>query len=248
MRNNNFITSPKKGKITKKKRFTTVVLLGENHGYRMKSYGPISLLKLEDGKTVIEKQIQSIQATFQNFEIIVCVGFESIKIVNFLKSKFFNINIKVVENQMYYNSNCCESIRLCLNTIMNDNVIFFGGGVLFYPSHLGMLNLNQPLIVTQNQIDDSNFEIGIIEERSKLQRLSLGIKDKYWTEILYLNNTNAVNHFYKIVSATEYKNKFMFEAINELCKKQDLYIQENVIDRPIRKIDNIKVLRKTTKL
>ena len=28
----------------------------------------------------------------------------------------------------------------------------------------------------------------------------------------------------------------MFEAINELCKKQDLYIQENVIDRPIEKL------------
>ena len=248
MRNKNFITSPKKGKVTKKKEFITVVLLGENHGYRMKSYGPISMLKLEDGKSVIEKQIQSIQATFQNFEIIVCVGFESIKIVSFLKTKFSNINIKVVENQMYYNSNCCESIRLCLNTIMNNKIIFFGGGVLFSPLHLDMLNFDNSSIVTQNQIDDSNFEIGIIEERSKLQRLSLGIKDKYWTEILYLNNTNAVNHFYKIVSATEYKNKFMFEAINELCKKQDLYIQENVIDRPIRKIDNIKVLRKTTKL
>ena len=131
---------------------------------------------------------------------------------------------------------------------MNDNVIFFGGGVLFYPSHLGMLNLNQPLIVTQNQVDDSNFEIGIIEERSKLQRLSLGIKDRYWTEILYLNNPKLINDFYKIVSATEYKNKFMFEAINELCKKDNLYIQENITDKPIRKIDNIKVLRKTTKL
>tara|TARA_R110002096_G_scaffold251339_1_gene444093 strand:+ start:1794 stop:2540 length:747 start_codon:yes stop_codon:yes gene_type:complete len=248
MRNQTFITSPKKGNNTKKKEFITAVLLGENYGYRMKSYGPISMLKLEDGKTVIEKQIESIQSTFQNFEIIVCVGFESIKIVNFLKTKFSNMNIKVVENQMYHNSNCCESIRLCLNTIMNDKIIFFGGGVLFCPSHLGMLNLNKPSIVTQNQIDDSNFEIGIIEEKSKLQRLSLGVKDKYWTEILYLNNVDLVDRFYKIVSTIEYKNKFMFEAINELCKKQDLYIQENVIDRPIRKIDNIKVLRKTTKL
>ena len=57
MRNKNFITSPKKGKVTKKKEFITVVLLGENHGYRMKSYGPISMLKLEDGKSVIEKQM-----------------------------------------------------------------------------------------------------------------------------------------------------------------------------------------------
>ena len=40
----------------------------------------------------------------------------------------------------------------------------------------------------------------------------------------------------------------MFEAINELCKKDNLYIQENITDKPIRKIDNIKVLRKTTKL
>jgi len=249
MRNKNFITSPKKGKTAKKKDFMTVVLLGENHGYRMKSYGPISMLKMENGKTVLEKQIESIKASFQNFEIIVCVGFESIKIVHFLKSKFSNVNIKVVENQMYYNSNCCESIRLCLNTIMNDKIIFFGGGVLFYSSHLDMMDLNSSCVVVQNQIDDSNFEIGIIEERQqKLQRLSLGIKSKYWTEILYLNDLNLIDAFYKIVSTTEYKNKFMFEAINELCKKKTLNIQPNTVNKPIRKIDNIKVLRKTTKL
>ena len=40
------------------KDYVTVVLLGENHGHRMKSYGPIPLLKV-DAKTLLQKQIEA---------------------------------------------------------------------------------------------------------------------------------------------------------------------------------------------
>ena len=78
--------------------------------------------------------------------------------------------------------------------------------------------------------------------------IAIGIKNKYWAEILYLNNQETIDNFYKIVSHPEYKNKFMFEAINDLVRKSDIKVQDNVTHRPIRKIDNIKILRRTTKI
>jgi len=250
MRNNNFITSPKQGKKTKRnKEFVSIVLLSENHGYRMKSYGPVSLIKLEDSKTLIEKQIYTILATFENFEIILCVGFEAVKIVNFVKEKFNNINIRIIENQIHYNSNCCESIRLCLANINNDKVIICGGGVLIYPSQLDSINFSESMIIVQNQIDDSNFEIGVIPNaENRVNRLCLGVKTKYWAEILFLQDQNSIDCLLRIVSNTEYKNKFMFEALNELVKNFAIKIQNNLSNRPIIKIDNIKTLRKTTKI
>jgi len=250
MRNKNFITSPRSNKKSNKVQdFVTIALLGENHGYRMKSYGPIPLIRLEDGRTLIEKQINAIKAIFANFEIIVCAGFETIKIVGFIKQKFKNIDIRVVENQVHYNSNCCESARLCLNNTMNNKIIFCGGGVLLYPSQLNMINLDNSAVVVQNQGDDSNFEIGTIcKKGDSLERFSIGVKHKYWTEILYLKEKDAIDNFHKIISNPEYKNKFMFEAINDLAKKSEIKIQDNTSSRPIRKIDNIKTLRRTTKI
>ena len=50
-----YITTPTKSRTDKGAEFNdlvSVVLFSENHGYRMKSYGPISLIKI-GGKTLI---------------------------------------------------------------------------------------------------------------------------------------------------------------------------------------------------
>lgn len=239
-----FITSPKPAQqenssITKE--LITIVLLGENHGHRMKSYGPISLIKLGT-KTLLEKQIETIISTFDNFEIIVCSGFETYKTISFIKSKFSDINIRIVENQMHYNSNCCESARLCMNNTMNGKILVCGGGVLINRNHLNSIDYNKSCILMQNESADSNFEIGVIENNNFLENFSLGIKNKYWSEIFYLNGQKEINHFISIISDPDYKNKFLFEALNEFNKKFQLKTIRT--QKPPIKIDNIKTLKR----
>lgn len=242
-----FITSPKaepRGPNgTRTKEFVTVVLLSENHGHRMKSYGPISLIRI-GGKTLIEKQIEAIKSCFVNFEIIVCSGFETSKIVSFIRNKFSNLNIRVVENQMHYTSNCCESARLCLSNTTNNKVLFCNGGVLINSSHLNLINLEQNCIVIQDESYDSNFEIGVIENNNKLENFSIGIKNKYWSEILYLNGEKEVNALYSVISNPEYKNRFMFEAINEINKNFNIQVVKT--SKPLTKLDNIKTLKRVS--
>ena len=75
MRNHSrYITTPKSDKANNKDNvqdFVTIVLFSENHGYRMKSYGPVSLIKISN-KTILETQIEAIRACFYSVEIIVC--------------------------------------------------------------------------------------------------------------------------------------------------------------------------------
>ena len=64
MRNHSrYITTPrhKRGGSNTTKDFVTIVLFSENHGYRMKSYGPVSLIKIGD-RTILEMQIDAIKA------------------------------------------------------------------------------------------------------------------------------------------------------------------------------------------
>ena len=83
-RTNEFITTPKPSSDDKRSQPVSILLLAENHGYRMKSYGPISLVVV-DGKALIEHQIEAISSTFLNFEIIVCSGFETLKFITLLR-------------------------------------------------------------------------------------------------------------------------------------------------------------------
>jgi len=221
--------------------FVTVVLFSENHGYRMKSYGPVSLIKIGD-KTILEAQVDAIKACFLNFEVIVCSGFETQKTVNFIKDKFPEINIRVVENQVHFNTNCCESARLCLNNTANDKILFCSGFNLIKPHHLKSLDLDTSSVVTQKGNDDSSFEINSISNGGILEQLSLGLKKDFWTEMFLLSSRNVIRSFYNILSSPEYKNRFLFEAINEISKKHDFKTIE--VDIPVRKINNIKTFRR----
>jgi|TARA_B100001094_G_C18192240_1_gene808064 hypothetical protein len=247
MRNKNkFITTPKSGRSNKddpRNEFLSIIIFAENHGYRMKSQGPIPLLKLKD-KTLLEKQIEAIQSAFLNFEIILCSGFETEKTVSYIKQKFSNINIRVVENQVHFNSNCCESARLCLNNTSNSRILFFGGSVLPHWSHLQSIDFNKNCVMVQDQ--EESFEITAIHNESSLESLTMGLKDSYWVETCYLANQDSISDFYGIISNPEFKNRFMFEAINKLASKQKIHVLKNT-EKPVYKINNIKTFRRMQK-
>jgi choline kinase len=242
-RTNEFITTPRPGPNAKRSEPISVILLAENHGYRMKSYGPISLVVV-DGKTLIERQIEAISSAFLDFEVIVCSGFETAKIYNFIKKRFGrSVKIRIVENQVYFHSNCCESIRLCMNNVMTDSLIICGGGVLLTPQYLRSVDLKKPSMLYQNPQSDSEFDIGVIENAGKLENLSLAIDDKCWTELTYLTGYNLIQSFYNLISNPEYKNKFLFEAINAWPSRRQISTRFNE-HYPIVKINNIKMLRR----
>lgn len=241
---NNFITSPRGGEVKstrQQKELITVILLSENHGHRMKSYGPISLIKIGT-KTLIERQVEAIKSIYNNVEIILCSGFETMKIVSFVKSKFSGMNIRVVENQIHYNSNCCESARLCLNNTMNNKIIFCNGGILLHSQNLNAIDINTNCVLVQDHSYDPNFEIGVVQNNNKLENFALGIKNKFWSEIFFINGEKDISNFSSILYNADFKNKFMFEAINEFNKRS--YIK--VISNPKEsiKLDNIKTLKR----
>jgi len=241
-----YITTPTKSRTDKGAEFNdlvSVVLFSENHGYRMKSYGPISLMKI-GGKTLIERQVDCIKSTFKNFEIILCSGFETQRIVEFVKDNFASINIRVVENQMHFNSNCCESARLCLANISNDKILFCNGGALINPEILRSIDYRYSTVLCQPENDHKDFDIGAIVDNGKqLVSFGLGVKFNLWTEIFYICKKKYLKELYSTTSSPDYKNKFMFEAINELAKTHPIVVKVNE-SKPVVKVNNLKTLKR----
>lgn len=246
MKNNRFITSVKSvDKRSRRSEKVTFILLAENYGYRMKSYGPISLINIGD-QTLLEHQIHAIESAFIDFEVIICSGFETHKVYQFIQQSFpTSMPIRIVENQVYYHSNCCEGLRLCMNNTRSNHIIVCGGGVLLTADYLKTLNTKRSSILCQTSDKDSAFDVGVIHNNERLENLSLAVKDKVWTELLYLSGESLIRSFHNTVSKPELKNKFLFEAINSWRGRRQLYLSENT-DEKIIKVDNIKTLKRIT--
>lgn len=223
------------------KDIVSVILLSDSAGYRMKSYGPISLVNI-NGKKLIDIQIQAINKIFPNNEIIICCGFEIDKTIKYLKHKYKNLNIRVVENQLYNNSNSCESIRIALNNTFNSKILICDGNLVFDSRVIKLINRTMPCAIIEKN-PSKNMEIGInCDLHKNIQHFSFGAKHT-WSEILFLNDDDLIEDFRKIINTLDNKNKFLFEALNELiAMKYHILTVENIYT--VEKINNIKTYHK----
>lgn len=241
MKSKKFIVDARREDKKKRGDFVSVVLLSENYGYRMKSYGPMSLLKI-DKSSLIEQQINVIKSFFINYEVIVCCGFEAKKTIDYLKANFKNENVRIIENQVYSNSNSCESARLCLNNTMNHKVLILHGDLVITHSMLDQMDFNSNCVLTQDDNRHKNYCVSVIENNEDLKNMCVGGKSNFWADCIYLENEESITKFSNILNNIEYKNKFLFEAINELLKTTPIKVCRNE-GRSIFKINNIKSLK-----
>jgi len=244
MKSKRFVTAvktapQKKDTQSLSKVFSSIILLCDTPGYRMKSYGPSSLLQLKNNKKLLDTQIESIQKHFANFEIILCCGFDTDKICKYIRSEYKTLNIRIVENQIFNQTNSCESIRLALNNTNNDKVFICDGSIYFTPDLFKQYDSKVSSVFIETK-DKDGFEIGLnTNELNRVEHFSFGAK-YIWSEIVYLSNHDIIDGLRKLLSNTEYKNKFIFEALNDLLQtKFDLVAIKN--KSKLQKINNIKV-------
>ena len=77
--------------------------------------------------------------------------------------------------------------------------------------------------------------------------MAVGIKTKVWNEVIYLGNRKIIKNLYNTISNPEYKNRFLFEAINVVLKDNKM-MAVDTLDAPTIKIQNIKTLKRITKI
>lgn len=249
MRKQHYLTSVKNKKIknTQKKDndLYTIILICDNPGYRMKSYGPTCLIDLIKNKKLLDLQVDVIKKIFDNFEIIICAGFDVDKISKYVRSKYKDINIRIVENQLFENTGPCESIRLAINNTNNNKIFILDGGLIFEKNIFNHFNFDISSILLE-EYPCENLEIGAnINENKQVEHLSFG-GHKIWSEILYLNNEMIIESLRKIINSAEYKRKFIFEALNELLKTNNK-LSYHINKTKINKISNIKTYHKIRK-
>jgi len=129
---------------------------------------------------------------------------------------------------------------------MNTKILICSGNILLTPSYLAAINYKRTSINVQQENFKSEFFVSAIVNNKKLQSFCLGEKTDFWTETLYLNGQDVVDRFYSIVSDPDFKNKFMFEAINELLKNDTVSVTD-VGKQKVTKLNDIKTLKRIKK-
>lgn len=220
----------------------TVIMLSEKQGRGMKSCGPIPLLNV-GAKSILEQQIEAISRSFSNYEIVLCAGFEGNKLASSVRSKFSNLNVRIVENQLHYNSNCCESARLCLNNTMNENIILIDGSILISHSDLQRITTKPGLTMYFQDEYFDGLDVGIIQNGGVVENLTLGLKSNFWNGVLSINGKKQVNNLLSVLSNPDFKTKFLFEGINHYNARYGGVFAEKSQQSYI-KLDNIKNIKR----
>ena len=229
-----------KGETKKRKKGdkVTIALMSAKPGYRMKSYGPTSLLSI-GSHCLLDIQIEAIKAVHKNYEIIVCCVFGAERVSKYVKSKYKNDNVRIVENQLFETTNCCETLRLCLNNVASDSLLVCNGELVLYPELVDIQQETPYILSHERGRKKSTLEIGsVCDEHNLVTNMSFGLPD-LWSEIFYLHSRETIESLRKIVSLESYKNRLIFEALNEFNRTKYNFHQVITKDRVV-KIDNMK--------
>lgn len=213
----------------------TFVLLSGSVPYGMKSFGPHPLFKLENS-TLLDIQIDIINKTFVNCEIILVTGYLADKVI-----KKRPDNVRIIENQLYETTNECEQMRLAINNTNNENIIFISGNMLFNEKTLSVIDRNKSCLVyeTSNQI--SREEIGLSVTNNIVTSMSYAIDENKWCNIAYFNN-KILEKIKYLTSEKRNRKMFMFEIIDSILDKTEIYGVTSP-DIIVKKIDSPKDLK-----
>ena len=190
----------------------SVVILSAGAGLRIRSNEPRSLIKIKD-KTLINHQIEAVYNSFKACEIIGVFGIHIDKIIKKVDSR-----IRVVENQLYEDTNNSESMRLGLNNALFENVIFIHGDIYFDSTLLKDANYNKSFLVLDTNNDMDEKEVGATVNEKHVSILSYGLSKK-WCQIFYLTGRELKilkNIFSKF--KTQDKKMLSFELLNKVIE------------------------------
>lgn len=214
-----------------------VAILAAGISNKMKSYEPRSLLKVNE-QLVVEKQINAIRSSIEG-DILLVVGYKANKIIRKVAS--FE-NVRIVENQVYENSNAAESIRLAINNNPYERLLIMHGDIVFNAETLKDLSYNKSFVLVDNAKRIQEREIGVNILGNQASSLSYDLPTK-WCQIAYFcgkeyqclkglcrKDTNDISH------------RLFFEMVNLVIDRGGAFLCHEPAKMNIFEIDSMNDL------
>lgn len=215
-----------------KKKYS-IIIPAAGVGYRMKSYGPKSLLKIKENKRLIDYQLEAINKVFNNKEIILVGGYQANSVFNHIPD-----NVIQIENQSYQNTNVSKSIAIGLRAATTQNVIIIYGDLFFTNKTINIEYKNKSFLCISNEMKTE--EVGINIYNNNIVSLFYDIVPK-WGQIMYLVG-KELSLLKNIVFNSENDKMFGFQIINDIIDNHGSF-SSVYLKHPVYDIDTTKDLK-----
>ncbi len=220
-------------KSVNKKQKISLIVLSSDISNRMKSYGPKSLIKIDD-KTILEHQIEIVAECFPTFETILICGFEADKLMNNAPS-----GVVKVENERYETTNNIKNIGMALRACTSDRALIVHGDIIFNKETISENDFDNSFLTIEKdeQIQDS---IGCNIIDGYIEHMMYQLPNR-WTNIAYLTG-KELKYMKQIAWNREKENLFTFEAINDIINKGGKFLASSPVGMETVEVNCLKNL------
>ena len=234
MRYSKFIAPIKKGKRQKSNQLS-IVIPAAGTGRRMKSYGPKCLLRSKGDMSIIEQIVDNALNVYPMADIIVVVGFEADKVIQVLP-----FATRIIENQLYNETNVVESLRLALNSVVTDSALFIYGDLIFNVETIHNIADDRSCAIVDSNSRFKNEEIGVTIVDNKITNFAYGLDTK-WAQIIFL--TGKELQIFKELCFDRKRNKmYPFEIFNLVIDHGGVIEAREPEEMKIKEVDSLRDL------
>lgn len=154
-----------------------IIILAAGIGSRLGNPFPKPLTPLRDGKTIMERQVESLSQAFSEHDISIVVGFKK----DLIMERFPDLTY--IYNQFFDATNTSKSLLKALKKNQNEDVLWLNGDVIFEPAIFDVLKeeierQNSFVAVNTSRVAEEEVKYtlknGTIAELSKTVENGLG--------------------------------------------------------------------------
>jgi choline kinase len=187
----------------------TVVLLSAGQNKCSGAKVPKCLISYNN-KCLIDLQIEIITKKHPKSEIIIVIGFESKKAIDYIQYKY--PFVRIIENTNFKTTTSLESLRLAINCAISSDVYIIHGDRAFNSTCIDIKEESDPhVVIIPDSINQNN--VGIIHQNNKLTNMSYGLKTE-WGQMLYIPKSLFDDFRKEINACKSYLN--IFELVNQI--------------------------------
>lgn len=166
------------------------------------------LLQLEDGRTVLQYQIDLLRANLRNPEIVVVTGFEHDKIFRSLNHK-----ISLVENDLWETTSIMRSITLGLRATTSSKVLIIPACLAFKSSVLKTLEEHENGAIISDPRGINSNELGILTENNHVMHFDYDLPIK-WSQLSFFGGKTL--HYLRDVCERDMSRYLFHEILNNM--------------------------------
>lgn len=189
----------------------SVVIPAAGVGKRMKSKDAKSLIEIEQGISLVERQLQIIWSTYPKSDVLLVVGYKADKIREALK----NYPVRFIYNPIYETTNVAFSISLGLQASISEECLIVYGDLFFNEDAIGTITDGKSKVLVDSNNYMSSDEVGlIVDEDYQITNFSFGLERK-WSQIAFLRGVE-LDLFKNACYKEDASRWFGYEALNEI--------------------------------